>query len=106
MFLVVFRNRKRADIDAAAYARDAQAMEDLARAQPGFLGFKSYASDDGEVVAISEWTDEAAALGWRRHEAHADVQGRGRVGYYASYTLFACDAPRVHDWPGTSRKDT
>lgn len=96
MFLVVFRNRKRADIDRAAYAADAERMEELAREQPGFLEFKSYVADDGEVIALSEWTDEAAALAWRREAEHAAVQGRGRAGYYASYTLFACDSPRVH----------
>jgi len=31
MYLVVFRNRKRADLDAAAYAADAARMEALAR---------------------------------------------------------------------------
>jgi hypothetical protein len=31
MFLVVFRNRKRADLDAAAYSVDAARMEALAR---------------------------------------------------------------------------
>ena len=41
MFLVVFRNRKRADIDEAAYAADAARMVALARAQPGFVSFKS-----------------------------------------------------------------
>ena len=34
--------------------------EELARAQPGFLSFKSYESEDGEFVAISEWASEAA----------------------------------------------
>lgn len=96
MFLVVFRNRKRADIDAAAYSADAAAMESLAAAQPGFLSFKGYTSEDGEVVAISEWQDEASARGWGRHAEHALVQGRGRSGYYESYTLFACDSPRIH----------
>ena len=61
MFLVVFRNRKRADIDAAAYSADAVRMEERARAQPGFLSFKSYVSDDGEVIALSEWQDRDAA---------------------------------------------
>lgn len=96
MFLVVFRNRKRSDIDALAYARDAEAMEALARTQPGFLAFKSYASEDGEVVAISEWSDAAAARGWGRQAEHALVQGRGRAAYYENYTLFACDSPRIH----------
>jgi len=96
MFLVVFRNRKRAGIDQAAYDADADAMEALAAAQPGYLGFKSYAADDGEVVALSEWQDEAAALAWRRVAEHKAAQGRGRSDYYAEYTLFACAEPRIH----------
>lgn len=95
MFLVVFRNRKRADIDAAAYARDAEVMEQLAATQPGFISFKSYTADDGEVIALSEWADENAALAWRRVDSHAQVQGRGRDAYYQSYTLFAGSPTRV-----------
>lgn len=101
MFLVVFRNRKRPGIDAQAYARDAEAMERLARAQPGFLAFKSYAAEDGEVVALSEWRDAQSARAWGRHVEHAQVQGRGRSGYYEDYTLFACDSPRVHRFERT-----
>ena len=96
MFLVVFRNRKRAALDAAAYSADAERMEALARAQPGFVSFKSYGADDGEVVALSEWADEASARAWGRQAEHLAVQGRGRDGYYADYTLFACDSPRIH----------
>ena len=96
MFLVVFRNRKRADMDEAAYAADAAAMEQLAAAQPGFLSFKSYTAEDGEVIALSEWESEAAALEWRRNAEHAAVQARGRGAYYANYTLFACESPRIH----------
>ncbi|BEV02615.1 antibiotic biosynthesis monooxygenase family protein [Novosphingobium olei] len=103
MYLVVFRNRKRADLDAAAYAADAQAMEDLARAQPGFISFKSYTADDGEVIALSEWADEAAALGWRRQADHAAVQARGRAEYYESYTLFAGTPARHHHFDRTER---
>lgn len=96
MFLVVFRNRKRADIDQAAYDSDAEAMEALARTRPGFRAFKSYTADDGEVIALSEWDDEAAARAWRRHADHAAVQNRGRAEYYESYTLFAGAPSTVH----------
>lgn len=96
MFLVVFRNRKRADMDAAAYDGDAARMEELARAQPGFISFKSYTAEDGEVIALSEWEDEAGARAWGRHAEHLAVQGRGRAEYYESYTLFACAEPRIH----------
>ena len=96
MFLVVFRNRKRADIDARAYAADSDLMETMAREQPGFISFKSYSADDGEVIALSEWEDENAALAWRRVAEHSAAQSRGRSEFYEDYTLFACMHPRVH----------
>ena len=100
MFLVVFRNRKRADIDDAAYLADAIAMMRLAETQPGYRAFKSYTADDGEVVAISEWDDEASARAWGRVAEHRAVQHNGRNNYYAEYTLFACAEPRVHHFNG------
>jgi len=95
MYLVVFRNRKRADIDGAAYAADAGAMEALAARQDGFIAFKSYMAADGEVVALSEWADEAAA-----------VQAKGRAQYYESYTLFAGSPTRVHRFGPPQGKET
>jgi heme-degrading monooxygenase HmoA len=95
MFLVVFRNCKRAGIDQAAYAADAARMESLARMQPGFLSFKSYVAEDGEFVAISEWTSEAAVHAWGSHPEHAAIQRRGRDEYYEEYTLFACESPSI-----------
>ena len=98
MFLVVFRNRKRADMDEAAYDADATRMLELAQGQPGFISFKSYTAEDGEVIALSEWADEASARGWGRQAEHIAVQREGRGSYYASYTLFACADPRVHQF--------
>lgn len=95
MFLVVFRNRKRAGIDSGAYQADLSRMEQLARAQPGFLSFKCYESEDGEIVAISEWASEAAVHAWGSHPEHAAIQRRGRSEYYEEYTLYSCDQPRV-----------
>lgn len=102
MFLVVFRNRKRADIDEAAYTKESELIEGLARRQPGFISFKAYVSDDGEVIALSEWEDENAALAWRRVAEHSAAQSRGRAEFYEDYTLFACKHPRIHRF---SRKD-
>ena len=96
MYLVIFRNRKRADIDSAAYAAAAERMEQLARAQPGYLSFKSFTAEDGEVVALSEWADEAAARAWGRDAEHLLVQQRGRSEWYAQYTLQAGAVTRTH----------
>ncbi len=101
MFLVIFRNRKRAGIDTAAYGADAARMEVLARAQPGFLSFKSYTSDDGEVIAISEWENEKSAFDWGKNPQHVATQARGRAEYYRDYTLFTCDNPRRHHFGRT-----
>ena len=101
MFLVVFRNRKRAGIDHAAYGAESDLMEDMARRQPGFISFKSYVAGDGEVIALSEWEDENAALAWRRVAEHSAAQSRGRAEFYEDYTLFACKHPRVHRFSRT-----
>ncbi len=101
MFLVVFRNRKRADIDQAAYAADSALMEQMARRQPGFISFKAYVADDGEVLALSEWDNENAALAWRQVAEHSAAQSRGRAEFYEDYTLFACKHPRIHRFSRT-----
>ncbi len=40
MYVVVFRNRKRADIDQAAYDAVAAAMEAAGLTRPGYISFK------------------------------------------------------------------
>ncbi|MET0250778.1 MAG: antibiotic biosynthesis monooxygenase [Novosphingobium sp.] len=98
MFLVVFRNRKRVDIDQTAYDAEAERMEALARGQSGYRSFKSYAGKDGEVIALSEWDSAEAARAWGREAEHIAAQARGRGMYYESYTLFACDGPQVRSF--------
>ena len=105
MFLVVFRNRKRAGIDSAAYQADAARMEAAAKAAPGYLSFKSYTAFDGEVVALSEWADEASARAWGREEEHRAVQSRSRSEHYTEYTLFAGTPSRVHRFDQRTRAD-
>ncbi|MFM5954439.1 MAG: antibiotic biosynthesis monooxygenase family protein [Novosphingobium sp.] len=95
MYLTVFRNRKRPDMDVAAYQADNARMEQLAAAQPGFIAIKGFVAEDGEVVAVSEWESEDAARAWGSHPEHARVQARGRAEYYESYTLYSCPDPRV-----------
>jgi len=96
MFLVVFRNRKRANIDQAAYDAQAEAMEMLAAQQPGYFSFKSYTAEDGEVAAISEWESEEAALAWRKVAEHRIAQADGQTKWYSDYTMYAVDNPRTH----------
>lgn len=98
MYLTVFRNRKRADMDLAAYQADNARMEELARSQPGFISIKGFVAEDGEVVAISEWESEEAARAWGSHPEHAAVQARGRSDYYQAYKLYSCPDARVRSY--------
>ncbi len=99
MYLVVFRNRKRSGIDSAAYSRAADSMDLLAKEQPGYVSFKSFTADDGEVVALSEWESEADARAWGRNAEHATVQAKGRGDWYAEYHLLGGDMTRIHHFP-------
>nr|WP_168605047.1 antibiotic biosynthesis monooxygenase [Novosphingobium sp. SG707] len=99
MYMNVFRSRKRADYDAAAYAADAARMDELARAQPGFLDYKSFAAPDGETVTISVWESVEAARAWARHPEHREAQARGREAYYAEYTVYSCDGAVERRFP-------
>ena len=95
MYLNVFRSRKRADMDAAAYAADAERMEATARALKGFIAYRSYVAKDGETLSMSEWESEEDARAWQRHVDHLAVQAKGRSDYYESYTVYSCADPRV-----------
>jgi heme-degrading monooxygenase HmoA len=98
MYVNVFRSRKRADIDIDAYAADAERMEALARAQKGFISYRSYKAEDGETLSMSEWETKEDARAWQRHAEHAAVQGRGRSEYYESYTVYSCVDPDVRQF--------
>lgn len=95
MHLTIFRSRKRADMNAAAYAADAQQMEQAAVGMPGFIAVKTFHADDGETVTISEWDSLDAARGWGRDSGHAEVQQRGKNEYYEEYTLYSCTDPLI-----------
>jgi heme-degrading monooxygenase HmoA len=103
MHLTIFRNRKRADMDASAYAADAELMEQTAAAMPGFLSVKTFQSDDGETVTISEWESLDAARNWGRHPDHAIVQQRGKNDYYAEYALYSCADPLIRRFERNGR---
>ncbi|MDE2595852.1 MAG: antibiotic biosynthesis monooxygenase [Sphingomonadales bacterium] len=98
MYMTVFRNRKRADMDVPAYQADNARMEELVAALPGFISIKGFVAEDGEVVAISLWESEEAAKAWANHPEHLRVQARGRSDYYESYTVFSCTDPRVRSY--------
>jgi heme-degrading monooxygenase HmoA len=68
------------------YAAMAEAMEERARDQPGYLGIES-ARDTGLGITVSYWVDEPAARAWKQVTAHLVAQRRGRSAWYADYRV-------------------
>ncbi len=95
MYMNVFRSRKRADIDAGAYAADDERMVELAKKQPGFVSYQYFVAPDGETVAISIWDSVELARAWGSHPEHAAVQARGKADYYESFAMYVCIDPAV-----------
>jgi heme-degrading monooxygenase HmoA len=99
VYVNIFRNYKRKDMDHQAYAADAARMEMLAHQQKGFIAIRRYTSADGEALSVSEWETEDDANAWARNAEHAAVQGRARAQYYESYVVYSCNDPRVRRFP-------
>ena len=55
----------------------------------GFLSVERFQSltDEGKLLSLSFWRDEAAVQAWRRHAAHRAAQAAGRSGLFADYRL-------------------
>lgn len=74
----------RTDLDAEAYAAMSEAMEALARKQPGFLGVESAREAVG--ITVSYWKDLDSIAAWKAVMAHRAAQATGRERWYSAYT--------------------
>jgi heme-degrading monooxygenase HmoA len=81
---VIFTSVRKPD-DVDGYARMAEAMEELAAQQPGYLGIEAAREDLG--ITVSYWADEASAKAWKQVAAHLGAQRRGRERWYADYRV-------------------
>jgi heme-degrading monooxygenase HmoA len=88
--VTVFRSRLRPD-SGAEYHETAERMLELARAMPGFVDFKSFASDDGERVSVITFASLEAQQAWRDHPEHRVAQQAGRERLYAWYDISVCE---------------
>jgi heme-degrading monooxygenase HmoA len=84
--------------DEDGYKLAADAMDDLAKLQPGYLGMDSARGDDRVGITVSYWVDEASAKAWRNHPEHASIRDAGRDRWYSWYDLHVASVTRSYDW--------
>ena len=78
----------------------------------GFISIERYASlvNEGKIVSLSFWRDEAALEQWRNLERHRIAQARGRAKIFADYRLRVASVVRDYGMrdraqaPADSRK--
>ena len=92
---VIFHSVRRADADG--YAAMADAMEELAAQQPGFLSVRSARdAQTGEGITVSYWRDDASARAWKAVAEHLEAQRRGREEWYAEYDVIVAEVLRAY----------
>jgi heme-degrading monooxygenase HmoA len=62
----------------------------------GFVSIERFKSltDDGKILSLSFWRDEAAIARWRRHEQHQAAQREGRERTFRDYRIRVAEVVR------------
>ncbi|RYF44805.1 MAG: antibiotic biosynthesis monooxygenase [Comamonadaceae bacterium] len=71
-------------------------MQELAKSQPGYLGYESARDASGFGITVSYWADDAAARAWKQVHEHAVAQDRGREAWYSDYQVRVATVERAY----------
>ena len=96
-YAVIFTNQASATPDG--YGDMAAKMQELARAQTGFIGLESSRDADGFAITVSYWQDEAAIRAWRENVSHLAAQKAGKTRWYEHYRLRVARIERAYQGP-------
>jgi glutathione S-transferase len=102
VYAAIFTSQRR-ESDNEDYQASARAMEELAKTQPGYVGFESARGADGFGITVSYWDSLAAIRAWKDHPAHAAVRDDGRARFYERYSLRVASVDRAYEWSRTPR---
>lgn len=95
--VTVFRSRLRQGGEAA-YGGMAGAMEDAARASPGFVDYAVFVAADGERVSVVTFATQEAHAVWRDDLSHRAAQRMGRKEFYDAYSVQVGECHSVSRW--------
>lgn len=96
-YAVVFTALRR-ERPGDGYAATAARMDELARAQPGFLGVESARGADGLGITVSYWESADAVSAWAANAEHLLAQRMGRDEWYQWYALRVCRVERATEF--------
>jgi heme-degrading monooxygenase HmoA len=93
-FAVIFTSLRTERPDDGFAETDDHLFE-LARSQPGFLGYET-ASTGGLGVTVSYWETEAAIAAWKAVADHRAAQEQGRARWFDAYQVRVARVERAY----------
>jgi heme-degrading monooxygenase HmoA len=82
------------------YFEMADSMNELAKAQPGFLGMEwVYDAATRTGITSSYWADAEAIAAWKQHADHLLAQRLGQERWYRTYSVRIARVERDYRWP-------
>jgi len=96
-YAVIFTSQ-RTDDDNEGYAKMADAMEVLAKQQPGFLRVESSRNQEGQGITVSYWESLEAIQKWRDNTKHTVAQQLGKDKWYSHYQVEICQVLRSYSF--------
>lgn len=89
-YAVIFTSMRTDTADG--YGEMAEAMVELAKTQPGFLGVESARNELG--ITVSYWESLEAIKNWKQNSDHLLAQRYGREKWYSHYKTRICKVER------------
>ena len=89
-FAVIFSSARTEDDNG--YSETSERMIDLAKQQPGFLGFESARENLG--ITVSYWDSLEAINSWKMQTEHLFAQKQGKEIWYKAYKVRICKVER------------
>ena len=93
-YAVIFTSLK--NQDDHGYGEMASQMEELAKKQPGYLGFESAREELG--ISVSYWKDLESIKKWKENSEHLLAQEKGKKQWYKSYKIRISKVERDYDF--------
>lgn len=102
MYAVIFEVRPKGD-RIEEYLDIAAALRPELEKIDGFISIERFKSltDEGKVLSLSIWRDEAAIAAWRNLAQHREAQAKGRAGIFDDYRIRVAEIHR--DYSMTKR---
>lgn len=95
-YAVIFTNTQTEALEG--YSTMADAMDNLAKKQPGYLGFESARNELG--IAISYWETLEDIKNWKANLDHLEAQSKGKNSWYSWYKVRICKVEREYEFNG------